>query len=97
MDRSVIAPSAALICSPAESSMSSSRGEGRSLISFAFCSRPSVVSPCAGENDDHVVAFVHPRFDDVRHAQKMRIVAHGAAAEFLYDQAHKNHFQQKMD
>ncbi len=27
--------------------MSSSRGEGRSLISFAFCSRPSVVSPCA--------------------------------------------------
>ena len=50
-----------------------------------------------GENDDHVVAFVHPRFDDARHAQKMRIVAHGAAAEFLYDQAHKNHFQQKMD
>jgi len=47
MDRSVIAPSAALICSPAESSMSSSRGEGCSLISFAFCSRPSVVSPCA--------------------------------------------------
>ena len=50
-----------------------------------------------GENDDHVVAFVHPRFDDARHAQKMRIVAHGAAAEFLYNQAHKNHFQQKMD
>ena len=71
------------------------RGRGTHLLCLLqqFVRRISL----RGEDDKHLIAPVNVSLDDPRHAQKMLVIAHGAAAEFLYDQAHQNHFQQKMD
>ena len=47
------------------------------------------------ENDDHIVSLGPALSCDMCHAQQALCVAHRAAAEFLHDQAHLHHFQQK--
>ena len=47
------------------------------------------------EDDDHVVPILIAVLCDMCHAQQVLHVPHRAAAEFLHDQAHLNHFQQK--
>ena len=51
--------------------------------------------PLRREDDDHVAALIPAFLCDMCHAQQTFRVAHRAAAEFLHDQAHLHHFQQK--